>query len=167
MAASTIATAPRGLRRRGSAARLIAADLLALGIDVDCLPLADVPVAEADPVIGDRAYGTTPEKVAALAAAVARGPDGRAACCRCSSTSRAMAAPPPTATSTCRPSMPTRATLEATDFQAFRPLRNLPLGMTAHVVFTTFDPSAPATTSPIIISKVIREFDRLLRGADE
>src|ERR1700724_3500806 len=54
-------------------ARLIAADLVELGIDVDCLPLADVPVAEADPIIGDRAYGTRPDKVAAIAAAIAEG----------------------------------------------------------------------------------------------
>ena len=46
----------RASRRRVSAARLIAADLRALGIDVDCLPVADVPVAGADAVIGDRAY---------------------------------------------------------------------------------------------------------------
>ena len=49
-------------------ARLIASDLFSLGIDVDCLPVADVPAADADPVIGDRAYGDTPEKVAAIAA---------------------------------------------------------------------------------------------------
>jgi beta-N-acetylhexosaminidase len=148
-------------RESGSAAarlgaRLIAADLHPLGIDVDCLPLADVPVAEADPVIGDRAYGTTPDKVSALAAAAADGlmaggvlpvlkhlpGHGRA-------------------TADSHERLPTvaadRATLDATDFQAFRPLCGLPLGMTAHVVFTTCDPSAPATTSPIIISQVIRE----------
>src|ERR1700736_4142530 len=54
-------------------ARLLATDLAAVGIDVDCWPLADVPVAGADAVIGDRAFGTTPEKVAAIAAAVAEG----------------------------------------------------------------------------------------------
>src|SRR6185295_9355787 len=43
-------------------ARLIASDLAALGITVDCLPIADVPVSEADPVIGNRAYGTTAAK---------------------------------------------------------------------------------------------------------
>jgi beta-N-acetylhexosaminidase len=43
--------------------RLIAADLAAVGITVDCLPLADVPVAGADRVIGDRAYGNTPDQV--------------------------------------------------------------------------------------------------------
>jgi beta-N-acetylhexosaminidase len=144
-----------GLAAARLGARLIAADLFALGIDVDCLPLADVPVAEADPVIGDRAYGTTPDKVAAIAGAVAQGlmeggvlpvlkhlpGHGRA-------------------TADSHERLPTvdaaRALLEATDFEAFRPLRGLPLGMTAHVVFTTFDPTAPATTSPIIIAQVIR-----------
>src|SRR3990172_6517133 len=48
----------------GVAGRLMAADLHALGIDVDCLPIADVPVAGGDPVIGDRAYGTDATKVA-------------------------------------------------------------------------------------------------------
>src|SRR5438270_6829368 len=62
-----------GLAAARLGARLIASDLAALGIDVDCLPLADVPVSAADPVIGNRAYGTTPEKVAAIGAAVAEG----------------------------------------------------------------------------------------------
>src|SRR5207237_842333 len=63
----------RGLAAARLGARLIAADLAALGIDVDCLPLADVPAPGADPVIGDRAYGTSPAKVAALAGAIAAG----------------------------------------------------------------------------------------------
>ena len=62
-----------GLRAAWLGARLIAADLKPLGINVDCLPLADVPVRGADQVIGDRAYGETPDQVAALAAAVAQG----------------------------------------------------------------------------------------------
>jgi beta-N-acetylhexosaminidase len=137
-------------------ARLIAADLLPLGIDVDCLPLADVPVAEADPVIGDRAYGTTPDKVSALAAAVAEGlMDGGVLPVIKHLPGHGRA------TADSHERLPTvdteQATLEASDFQAFRTLRTLPLGMTAHVVFTMFDPTAPATTSPTIISKVIRE----------
>src|SRR3954462_520054 len=52
-----------GIRAPSLAARLMAADLRALGIDVDCLPVADVPVAGTDPVIGDRAYGHEPDKV--------------------------------------------------------------------------------------------------------
>jgi beta-N-acetylhexosaminidase len=137
-------------------ARLIAADLVPLGIDVDCMPLADVPVDGADPVIGDRAYGTSPDKVSAIAAALAEGlmeggvlpvlkhlpGHGR-----------------PTADS--HEELPVvatdRALLDATDFAAFRPLAQLPLGMTAHVVFTSIDPAAPATTSPTIIGEVIRD----------
>src|ERR1700759_5130491 len=59
-----------GLRAARLAARLIADDLLPMGVTVDCLPLADVPVAGADNVIGDRAYGIEPNKVAAIARAV-------------------------------------------------------------------------------------------------
>ena len=54
-----------GLKAAYLGARLIAADLMAVGIDVDCLPIADVPVPGADAVIGDRAYGESAEKVAA------------------------------------------------------------------------------------------------------
>jgi beta-N-acetylhexosaminidase len=62
-----------GLAAARLAGHLIAADLMALGIDVDCLPIADVPVPGGDPVIGDRAYGTEPAKVAAISRAVAEG----------------------------------------------------------------------------------------------
>jgi len=145
-----------GLAAARLGARLIASDLRDLGIDVDCLPLADVPVAGADQVIGDRAYGDTPDQVAALAAAAAAGlleggvlpvlkhlpGHGRA-----------------TADSHLRlPVVDTdRETLEATDFAAFRPLAGLPLGMTAHVVFSAYDPLAPATTSVTMIRQVIRD----------
>jgi beta-N-acetylhexosaminidase len=59
--------------------------------------------------------------------------------------------------------------LEATDFAAFRPLAHLPLGMTAHVVFTAIDPVSPATTSVTMIRDVIRGFigfDGLLMSDD-
>jgi len=51
-----------------------------------------------------------------------------------------------------------RGTLEATDFAAFRPLAGLPLGMTAHVVFSAIDPIDPATTSVTMVQEVIRGF---------
>ena len=57
-----------------------------------------------------------------------------------------------------------RATLEATDFAAFRPLAGLPMAMTAHVVFTAIDPIAPATTSVTMVREVIRGFDRIRRA---
>ena len=147
----------RGLAAARLAGHLIAADLMAVGIDVDCLPIADVPIASGDPIIGDRAYGTEPGKVAAIAAAIAAGLQaggvlpvlkhlpghGRA-----------------TADSHHRlPVVDTdRATLERTDFAAFRPLAGLPLGMTAHVVFSALDPVAPATTSVTMVREVIRGF---------
>ncbi|MCF8478618.1 MAG: beta-hexosaminidase, partial [Pseudolabrys sp.] len=62
-----------GLATARLAGHLIAADLAAVGIDTDCLPIADVPVAGGDPVIGDRAYGMEPGKVAAIPGAVAQG----------------------------------------------------------------------------------------------
>jgi beta-N-acetylhexosaminidase len=158
----------QGLAAARLGARLIAADLFELGIDVDCLPLADVPVAGADPIVGDRAYGTEPGKVAALARAVAEGLNeggvlpvlkhipghGRAG-------------------ADSHKKLPVveagRATLEATDFAAFAALTDLPMAMTAHVVFTAVDPVAPATVSPTIVSEVIRGsigFDGLLMTDD-
>ena len=145
-----------GLAAARLGARLIAADLAALGIDVDCMPIADVPVSGADPVVGDRAYGNDPAKVAAIAGAIAAGlgeggvlpvlkhipGHGRA-------------------TADSHQKLPvvgaSRAELEATDFAAFRPLVALPMAMTAHVVFTAIDPVAPATISATIVRDVIRD----------
>jgi beta-N-acetylhexosaminidase len=144
-----------GLTAARLSARLMAADLIELGVTVDCLPLADVPVAGADAVIGNRAYGTEPGKVAAIARAVTDGLEqggilpvlkhipghGRA-----------------TADTHFRlPEVDTSKTeLERTDFAAFQPLADLPMAMTAHVVFSALDPAQPATTSATIIRRVIR-----------
>jgi beta-N-acetylhexosaminidase len=146
---------PLGLQAARLSARLIADDLLQLGINVDCLPLADVPVGGADAVIGNRAYGTTPDKVAAIARAVTEGLEeggilpvlkhipghGRATA----------------DTHFLLPTVDTpEAELDATDFAAFRPLADLPMAMTAHVVFSAIDGAHPATTSATMISRVIR-----------
>ena len=144
-----------GLTAARLSARLIAADLADLGITVDCLPLADVPVPGADAVIGNRAYGTEPDKVAAIARAVTDGLEqggilpvlkhipghGRA-------TADTHIRLPLVHTS--------EAELERTDFAAFRPLADLPMAMTAHVVFSALDPAQPATTSATMIEQVIR-----------
>jgi beta-N-acetylhexosaminidase len=144
-----------GLAAARLSAQLIAADLTDLGITVDCLPLADVPVAGADAVIGDRAYGTSPAKVAAIARAVTEGLEqggilpvlkhipghGRATA----------------DTHFLLPTVDTpEAELDAADFAAFRPLTDLPMAMTAHVVFSAIDDAHPATTSATMISRVIR-----------
>jgi beta-N-acetylhexosaminidase len=144
-----------GLTAARLSARLMAADLIDLGVTVDCLPLADVPVAGADAVIGNRAYGTEPGKVAAIARAVTEGLEqggvlpvlkhipghGRA-------TADTHFRLPEVDTS--------KAELERTDFAAFQPLADLPMAMTAHVVFSALDPAHPATTSATIIEQVIR-----------
>jgi beta-N-acetylhexosaminidase len=149
-------------------ARLIAHDLAQLGIDVDCAPIADVPTGEADPVIGDRAYGADPGKVAAIAGAFASGlMDGGVLPVLKHLPGHGRA----TADSHHRLPVVTteRRVLEASDFAAFRPLRALPLGMTAHVVFTAIDPVAPATTSANIVANVIRDsigFTGLLMSDD-
>jgi beta-N-acetylhexosaminidase len=124
-------------------------------VSVDCLPVADVPVAGADAVIGDRAYGTEPAKVAAIARAVADGLEqggilpvlkhipghGRA-------------------TADTHFALPVVDTpedeLNRTDFAAFRSLADLPIAMTAHVVFSAVDAAHPATTSATMIERVIR-----------
>jgi beta-N-acetylhexosaminidase len=144
-----------GLAAARLSARLIADDLTQLGINVDCLPLADVPIDGADAVIGNRAYGTEPAKVAAIARAVTNGLEqggvlpvlkhipghGRA-----------------TADTHFRlPEVDTaQKELERTDFAAFAPLADLPMAMTAHVVFSALDRVHPATTSATIIEQVIR-----------
>jgi beta-N-acetylhexosaminidase len=146
-----------GLKAARLGARLIAADLLPLSVNVDCLPLADVPVTGADNVIGDRAYGTTPAKVSAIAGAVAEGlhQGGVLSVLKhIPGHGRAML--------DSHQRLPVvsadRAVLEASDFAAFRPLKALPLAMTAHVVFSAIDPVAPATTSATMIREVIRGF---------
>ena len=144
-----------GLRAAWLSSRLIASDLIDLGITADCLPLADVPVAGADAVIGNRAYGTEPEKVAAVARAVTGGlEDGGVLPILKHIPGHGRA----TADSHFRlPTVDTsRGELERTDFAAFRPLADLPMAMTAHVVFSALDPVQPATTSATIISQVIR-----------
>jgi beta-N-acetylhexosaminidase len=158
----------QGLAAARLGGRLMAADLAALGISVDCLPVADVPVAGSNAVIGDRAYGLSPVKVAAIAAAIAEGlcaggvlpvvkhipGHGRA-------TVDSHAELPAVETD--------RATLEQTDFAAFRALNHLPLAMTAHIVFSAIDPVAPATISATIVREVIRGsigFDGVLMTDD-
>jgi beta-N-acetylhexosaminidase len=145
----------QGLAAAWLGARLIAADLETVSITVDCLPLADVPVAGADRVIGDRAYGDSAREVSAVAMAIAAGlksggvlpvvkhlpGHGRATA---DSHERLPVVTAP------------RDLLEATDFAAFVPLAQMPLGMTAHVDFTALDPGVAATTSRTIIDEVIR-----------
>ncbi len=136
-------------------ARLIAHDLSALGINVDCLPVLDVPVAGAHDIIGDRAFAADPATIIALGKAQIGGlldggvlpvmkhipGHGRAGADSHLALPRVVA----------------RAEeLSASDFVTFRSLDQCPIAMTAHVVYESIDPQRPATTSPKVIRDVIR-----------
>jgi beta-N-acetylhexosaminidase len=149
-------------------ARLHAFDLLRYGITADCLPVLDVPIEGASDVIGMRAYGKKPDVVTALGRAAAEGlmsggvlpvmkhlpGHGRAI----SDTHFEL----PTVNATL-------AELQRHDFAPFRELAHLPMGMTAHVIFSAIDPDNPATTSGKVIEEVIRReigFEGLLMSDD-
>lgn len=149
-------------------ARLIAHDLAAVGVDVDCAPVLDVPAPGAHAVIGDRAYADEVEQVGVLARAVCEGlmaggvlpvikhipGHGRAAA---DSHERLPVVDA------------SREDLERVDFAPFRMLSDMPIAMTAHVLYAALDATQPATTSHPVISEVIRRgigFEGLLISDD-
>ena len=144
----------RGLNAAWLNARAIAHDLHCLGIDVDCAPVLDLLLPDAHDIVGDRAYGTTPAPVIALGRAVC---DGLLAggvlpvIKHMPGHGRALA--------DSHHELPvvraTAAELEA-DFAPFRALADAPLAMTAHIVYPAFDPDRPASTSAVVIDRVIR-----------
>jgi beta-N-acetylhexosaminidase len=145
-------------------ARLIAHDLRAVGITVDCLPVLDAPVPGADNVIGDRAYDDTPDAIAALGRAAAEGLLAGAVLPvmkHIPGHGRAMAD-----SHLALPVVDTPlADLRAHDFPPFAVNADIPAAMSAHVVFSAIDPTAPATTSRRVVRDVIRGeigFDGLL-----
>ncbi len=151
----------------------LGSELAANGVNVDCAPVLDVSFPETHDVIGDRAFGDTPETVASCGGAVCEAlfqsgvvpiikhipGHGRA------QADSHLELPVVTAS---------RAELEATDFEAFRTVCVQPYGpalwgMTAHVVYEAIDPDAPITCSPAGIADVIRGtigFDGLLLSDD-
>ncbi len=136
-------------------ARLMAADLKAVGINVDCVPVIDTPVPGAHDIIGDRAYAQDPATVAQLGRAAAEGllAGGVLPVIKhMPGHGRAFA--------DSHHELPTvhadLATLDAWDFAPFRALSDMPMAMTAHVVFDAIDPKRPATTSKKAI-RLMRE----------
>jgi len=136
-------------------ARLIAEDLAELGVTIDAVPVLDLPRPDADPVIGDRAYGSDPARTAALGRACCDGllaagvlpiikhipGHGRARV----DSHRA-----------CPQVEDDRAVLSQTDFVPFRALAAMPWAMTAHIVFAAIDDSAPVTFSRRMVDTIIR-----------
>lgn len=157
-----------GLRAAWCQGRLMASDLAAIGVNVDCAPVLDVPQPEAHEVIGDRAYSTQPYEVARIGRALADGllaggvlpvikhvpGHGRA-----NVDSHADL-----------PIVDTHpGILGCTDFYPFMQLADLPMAMTAHVVYSGFDANRAATASGRMIEEIIRGwigFDGLLMSDD-
>lgn len=136
-------------------ARLMAHDLRSVGINVDCAPVLDVPVPGAHDIIGDRAYARDPATVAMLGRAAAEGllAGGVLPVIKhMPGHGRAFA--------DTHKELPTvhadLATLDRWDFAPFRALSDMPIGMTAHIVFTAIDRKHPATQSKKAI-RMIRE----------
>lgn len=144
------------LRTARNVGRLMAEDLIAAGITANCVPVLDVPQPGAHEIIGSRAYSDRIELIMALARAHAAGfvdggvlpvikhipGHGRA------KADSHMELPVVDAK---------RAELEAVDFPPFAAFADAPMAMTAHVVYTALDRSAPATLSKKVISSVIRK----------
>jgi beta-N-acetylhexosaminidase len=146
----------QGLRAAWLMSRLHAFDLLKFGINVDCLPVLDVPVEGSSSVIGNRAYGGDPKIVADMGRAAAEG-------LKAGGVLPVMKHMPghgrgfadshhelPVVTVS-------RDELEAHDFPPFIAMKDELAAMTCHVVFTAIDPDNPATTSSKVIDGVIRK----------
>ncbi|MFC0246287.1 beta-N-acetylhexosaminidase [Falsochrobactrum ovis] len=158
----------KGLRAAWLQARLHAFDLKKAGINADCLPVLDVPVEGAHDVIGSRAYSKNPHHVALMGRAAAEGllaggvlpvvkhmpGHGRAI----NDTHKDLA----------QVGVPLNELLEH-DFIPFSALNDLPMAMTAHVIFDCIDPDLPSTLSPTVIHAIIRNligFDGLIMSDD-
>ncbi|MEX0351606.1 MAG: beta-N-acetylhexosaminidase [Paracoccaceae bacterium] len=146
--------------------RLIAADLRALGIDSNCAPTLDLAFAETHPFLRNRLYDADPAQVARIGRAVADGlleggvlpvmkhmpGHGRA-------------------TLDTHHELPTVSVdpdqLDSSDFAPFRALNDLPMGMSAHLVFDRIGPD-PATVSAPLITLIRSQigFDGLLMTDD-
>lgn len=162
--AGSVEAAERIMRAR---ATVIAAELVEVGIDADCIPTLDVVRPETHPFLMNRCYGRDPRVVARIGRAVA---DGLMA----GGVLPVMKHMPGHGLSHVdthhdlpRVDVPL-VDLQAIDFAPFRALADLPMAMTAHLIFAALDADRPATQSPVMI-KVIREeigFNGLLMSDD-
>lgn len=142
--------AARGMAIRS---RIIAHELRAVGIDANCAPCCDLASDSTHPFLRNRCYGSDPADVTAIARAVAEAHlaggvlpvmkhmpgHGRSTADTHHDLPIVTAAPDD---------------LDATDFAPFRALRDMPLAMTAHIVFAAFDPDRPATQSPAMVDVI-------------
>ncbi len=157
-----------GLEAAWQVARLVADDLSKLGINVNCVPMLDLPIPSTHDIITDRTYAQGLLDIVVLARAVAEGHLSGGVCPvikHIPGHGRAKV--------DSHVSLPVVDTgleeLNRSDFQPFRLLRGLPIAMTAHVVYSAIDATGPATTSKSVIAEIVRgkiEFEGLLLSDD-
>jgi beta-N-acetylhexosaminidase len=162
------ASAAQAERLAWLGARLIAHDLREVGVDVDCLPVLDAPAEGSHSIIGDRAYSRDPARIAAIGRAAAEG-------LMAGGVAPVMKHIPGhgRARADSHLELPvveaSRKELESVDFAPFKANADLPMAMSAHVVYTAIDPAAPGTLSKTVVGDVIRGqigFDGLLMTDD-
>ncbi len=157
----------RGLEAVRLGHRLIAHELKAMGVDGDFAPVLDRPAPGSDPIVGDRAFSTEREAIAALAKGALEGlhAGGVAGCVKHTPGHGRAEADSHLALPRVRA---THAELEA-DLRPFEALADAEAAMTAHIVYEAWDPDRPATCSPRVIEDVIRRrigFQGLLMSDD-
>ena len=132
--------------------QIIARELAAVGIDANCAPVADLITDATHPFLKNRCYGSDPHQVSGLARAVAQGLlDGG-----CLPVVKHMPGHGRSAIDThhALPSVDaSRQALETSDFATFKALNDLPMAMTAHLVFTAYD-TLPATQSKVMVDVI-------------
>jgi beta-N-acetylhexosaminidase len=141
-----------------AAAATIAKELRAVGVNMNMAPVLDVNSNPDNPVIGDRAFGTTPDVVCELGMATAAGLQGN----RVVACGKHFPGHGDTSADSHK-ELPvveaSRERLEAIEFPPFR--RAVEQGvasmMTAHVLYRALDPELPATLSPAIITSFLRQ----------
>jgi beta-N-acetylhexosaminidase len=137
--------------------RALGDELRAVGFDIDFAPVLDVHTNPANPIIGDRAFGTEPEAVARRALAFARGLDeaGLLAC------GKHFPGHGDTHTDS-HLELPRvdhdRDRLDRVELAPFAraAAAGIPMLMTAHVVYAALDPDRPATLSPAVVTDLLR-----------
>ena len=147
------AAGPHAVRAMALRYRLIARELMSVGIDANCAPLGDLITSNTHPFLKNRCYGSDPAKVSAIALAVAEAhlaegvlpvvkhiPGHGRTIVDAHHDLPTVTAP--------------REQLMAQDFVPFRALNHLPMGMTGHLVFTAFDDQHPATQSFTMITLI-------------
>lgn len=156
-----------GLRMAWLGARLIAEELCACGITVNCAPVLDVVIPEAHSVIGKRAFGTDTSCITALGKAFAQGLEAGGVLPVLKHIpghghSRADS----------HKQLPIVTESESVLRAAYRPFQQLnafPFAMTAHILYSCWDRDAPATLSSFIVREIIRKaigFEGILMSDD-